>query len=623
MSKQRIIFVADFFAKDLTGGAELTSQALIDSVPEDFELVQTYSRKVNTNLIEEEKDSFWIFTNFSGMDYNLIPIIAANIDYSIIEYDYKFCKYRSVEKHFAIEGEECNCHEEKIGMVMSAFFLSAKNIWFMSEKQQSIWLDRFQFLENTENIVLSSVFQEEFFAKIKKLKESEIDRSGWLVFDSSSWVKGTEDSENYCIEKGLEYKKIKDLPYDDFLMELRKSEGVVYLPPGGDTCPRMIIEAKLLGCKLVINENVQHSKEIWFDTKSEYDTLAYLFSARERFWNGISQSCNWKPKISGYTTVYNCIEHEYPWEKCIESMLGFCDEVVVVDSGSEDGTWEKLLEMKEKDSRIIANQNKIDWNHPRFAYHSDGMQKAYARSLCTGDFCWQMDSDEFVLPKSFESIRGFAKRFPKLAELVALPVIEFWGGYEKVRVDTNPWKWRFSRNKDYITHGIPKELQLFDENGDMYTAPGSDTCDYVHKETSERIPFVAFYSEEVELHRRKALLGDNDSLEIFSKWMQNASDNIPSVYHMSWFDLERKIKLYKKYWTKFWQSQHNKKIEDTAESNMFFDKPWSDVDDLEIKVLADKLSKDMGGWIFHQKIDWDAKTPSVKINHGAKEYIES
>ena len=39
--------------------------------------------------------------------------------------------------------------------------------------------------------------------------------------------------------------------------------------------------------------------------------------------------------------------------------------------------------------------------------------------------------------------------------------------------------------------------------------------------------------------------------------------------------------------------------------------------------IADKLSKDMGGWIFHQKIDWDAKTPSVKINHGAKEYIES
>ena len=251
------------------------------------------------------------------------------------------------------------------------------------------------------------------------------------------------------------------------------------------------------------------------------------------------------------------------------------------------------------------------------------MQKAYARSFCTGDFCWQMDSDEFVLPKDFEKIKALIKRFPKLSELVALPVVEFWGSFEKVRVDINPWKWRVSRNKPYITHGIPKELQRFDENGDMYTAPGSDTCDYIHTETSDRIPFIAYYSEEVELLRRKAISGDKESLGKYENWYNDVAESVPTIYHMSWFDIERKIKLYKTFWTKFWLSQYNVPIEDTPENNMFFNKSWEEVSDLEIKELANKLAKEMGGWIFHSKINWAAQTPSIKINHECEDYLDN
>ena len=52
---------------------------------------------------------------------------------------------------------------------------------------------------------------------------------------------------------------------------------------------------------------------------------------------------------------------------------------------------------------------------------------------------------------------------------------------------------------------------------------------------------------------------------------------------------------------------------------MFFDKPWSDVTEEEIKNLAQKLSKETGGHIFHTKIDWDRKTPSLKLNIAGKE----
>ena len=63
-------------------------------------------------------------------------------------------------------------------------------------------------------------------------------------------------------------------------------------------------------------------------------------------------------------------------------------------------------------------------------------------------------------------IKNLASKIPQTIDLVCLPVIEFWGDKGKVRIDVNPWKWRLSRNRPHITHGIPKDLRRFDEEGE-------------------------------------------------------------------------------------------------------------------------------------------------------------
>lgn len=46
-----------------------------------------------------------------------------------------------------------------------------------------------------------------------------------------------------------------------------------------------------------------------------------------------------KPKgLSGFVVAKNCIERDYCLPECIASMLNVCDEVVVGDMGSDDGT---------------------------------------------------------------------------------------------------------------------------------------------------------------------------------------------------------------------------------------------------------------------------------------------
>ena len=609
-----IVFVADLFMEDYVGGAELTTEALIAS--SDLKVQKLHSQHVTMECLEQGISKHWIFGNFSQLNPELIPSIIGNISYSVLEYDYKFCAFRSIEKHLMETGDECGCHNDLHGKMISSFFHAAKTIWWMSEEQEKRYLTRFPFLELNDRVVLSSVFDESFFAAVKALNDQNKDaeRKGWIILGSDSWIKGASDAKAYCEKNNLEYEMLWGLPYPDVLRKLATARGFVYLPRGGDTCPRMVIEAKLLGCEVVLNDHVQHKDEEWFNS-TELDLLSYLYAARNRFWTSIKHVMNYRPTISGYTTVRNGNDMGYPWQACIESMLGFCDEVIVMDGGSSDGTWQDIqaLATAQEDGRIKVHQHIVSEEDPSFAYESDGKLKARARDLCTMEYCWQMDADEIVHEDDYQKIISVLRNFPKLIDIIALPIIEYWGSKEKVRVDVNPWKWRVSKNLPHITQGIPAELRRFDEDGNEYTALGSDTCDYVHKETHERLPVASFYTQDVHNIRIAALEGSSGALSSYNVWFNNVVEQLPTIHHYSWYDISTKIKQYKKHWAKFWKSQYRLDAEDIADNNVMFNKAWKDVTDEDIEELASQLANKMGGWIFHDKIDFSKPTPHVSI----------
>ena len=180
-------------------------------------------------------------------------------------------------------------------------------------------------------------------------------------------------------------------------------------------------------------------------------------------------------------------------------------------------------------------------------------------------------------------------------------------------MDVNPWKWRLSKNLDHITHGIPADLRKTDSDGNLYAAPGTDGCDYVHAETFERIPHTTFYTEDVHNVRVAALSGVAEAKESYEKYFNHLIEILPGVHHYSWYDLERKIKTYKTYWQKHWESLYDIEQEDTAENNMFFEKPWSEVTDDEISDMADQLKSEMGGWVFHSRVDFTKPTKHIQV----------
>lgn len=606
----KVVFVADMFVEDYVGGAELTTQALIDSA--DVKVFKVHSKDVSMSVLQQGADRFWVFGNATQLDARLLPTIVGNLRYSILEYDYKYCILRSPEKHAATTGKPCDCSQQPHGKLISSFYHGAKALWWMSSRQMQRYLQEFPFLSQNDNVVLSSVFDRGTLDLLKTLRKEPNDRSDeWIVLGSSSWVKGADEALQWCVDNGKRHAVIWNVPYPSLLEQLSSARGFAYLPRGGDTCPRMVIEAKLLGCELHINGNVQHADEPWFATDDPQVTFDHLARAPATFWDATKRAMEQTPSISGYVTAYDCIRQQYPLKQCIDSMLQFCDEVCVVDGGSTDGTWETLEALVATDDRVKAKQVVRDWSskrHPVF----DGMQKAEARKMCTKEFCWQIDADEVVHEDDAQKVREMCARMPKGVELVALPVIEYWGGPDKVRMDVQPWKWRLSRNLPHITHGIPVELRRTDSEGRAYAAVGTDGCDVIDTTTGERVPFVGFYTPAVEEARQRAVSGDPQAQRDYEAWFNDTVASIPCVFHYSWYDLPRKMRLYRDYWQNHWNALWDKDDSDTAENNMMFGVPWSEVTDEMIEARAKLMKERLGGWIWHRQWDGKQATPHIR-----------
>jgi hypothetical protein len=282
--KIEIVFACDFFIQDVIGGAELSTDALIKSSP--YKTYQIRSNQLTKDLILKNKEKYWVFGNFANLDFKLIPSISENLKYQVLEYDYKLCKYRSIEKHEFFEKTTCNCHNTQLAKMIENFFGLAEKVWWMSKNQLEFQASKLPNLKQFNNEVLSSVFDEKTLETISELRNKNSNRIGTLVFDSDNWLKGTNESINWCKANNVEFNLIKNATYIDMLKTMRSHETLVYLPNAKDTCPRMVIEAKLLGCELVLNDNVQHRDESWFN-ESHDGMMTYLKNRTQIFWDSL------------------------------------------------------------------------------------------------------------------------------------------------------------------------------------------------------------------------------------------------------------------------------------------------------------------------------------------------
>lgn len=357
-----IIFVSDAFSEQYRGGGELTTDAIIAASL--FPVNKVLSRDVSLELMEEYKKAYWIFGNFSGLDSPRLMYAIKNLNYSVIEYDYKYCKFRSSKKHIAAEGK-CDCSSSYAGKLVASFLGKSDRVFWMSNGQKETYEAIYPFLKK-KSFVLSSVFTDETLQWITSLNTNKKNNK-WVILNSPSWIKGTEDSITFAKENNLEYELVWGLEYHDLLKKLAESKGLIFQPKGLDTCPRLTIEAKLLDCELILNNNVQHKDEPWFIEKSKI--IPYLKSRPIVFWEEITLKAHKNLNISlvkdqkdnNFKIIVPFYNAERWLSKCINSLklqknTNF--ECYLIDDMSTDKSATEVKKHIKGDDRFVLIENK-------------------------------------------------------------------------------------------------------------------------------------------------------------------------------------------------------------------------------------------------------------------------
>lgn len=288
----QVVFVSDLFESDYAGGAELTSEALLlaDSAPQHF--FRVHSHSLTVEMLEKNREKKWIIANFTQCDVSVLKFLpSSGIDYTLIEYDYKMCVYRSEVMHKMQTGKECDCPESNHGPIIELLHKNARNIFWMSENQRNHFHSRMPALKGQEdkNIILSSVFKEKDLSLLLALGQNrkyakKLPIDFWAVQNSQNWIKGTKETMEACNKEGKATRLLGNMPYPEFLKTLSTCHGLVFRPLDKDTCPRVVIEAKIIGLDLSLNDNVQHKDEPWFQGTPE-EVVAYLRGRASFFWS--------------------------------------------------------------------------------------------------------------------------------------------------------------------------------------------------------------------------------------------------------------------------------------------------------------------------------------------------
>lgn len=288
-----LVVVADMFAENFTGGAELTLEAILEACPVRYFKVR--SAAVTPEIVEAGKDIPWLLGNIAQLNKTALIEIARTARFSRIECDYLYCGFRSSHLHKLQTGLDCDCHIQEQGRFVQGLYKRAQQVHFMSVGQREEYFRLFPKMRDwpAEKLrVQGSTFTEERLGFIEGLyqKRQEIASSSAVgafpamaVLGGGSWIKNQEETEAYCKKHGFPYKVIGGLPPEDFLKELATCAGLIFHPKGFDTNPRVTIEAKLLGLALDLNENVQQQHEPWFAGSRE-DTMNHQQGLAAKFW---------------------------------------------------------------------------------------------------------------------------------------------------------------------------------------------------------------------------------------------------------------------------------------------------------------------------------------------------
>ena len=275
----KIILISDFFIDDFVGGAALNDEEIFKLLSKRFDVYKIKSRYLYEGFIQENLDSFFIISNFFGINPELRSLIQENCKYILYCHDYKFVQHTNpaLYPNFQVSPNE---------LINLDFHWKAHRIICQTKFQKDIYDRNIHRPLKTINFS-GNLWSDTHLEFIESLSHNKKNNK-YAIVDSPYPQKGTTSSIEFCQDNDLEFEVIKNPDYESFLQTLSQYSGLAFHPSTPETCCRLVLEAKMLGLKVETNKLIGASYEDWYCLNGK-DLINKMKHKRETFADFISQ----------------------------------------------------------------------------------------------------------------------------------------------------------------------------------------------------------------------------------------------------------------------------------------------------------------------------------------------
>lgn len=266
-----VIYISDFFVDQIAGGGELVDDCLMKHLTSrGFSISKVNSQKVSLDFLEKNKDSFFIISNFVGLNQQSKDFLQ-NCRYIIYEHDHKYIIERNPSHYpdFVVPPNRlCNL----------SFYRSAQAVVCQSKLHAEVLRKNIK----SSNIVSAgcTLWSKEHLEILRKHLNTEKTEKA-AVLDSTNQVKGTFQAIEHCKRKNIDYELIKSPDYDEFIGQLASKSSLVFFSQVLESFCRLVVEARILDCKLVTNKMNGCTSEDWFKASKGVKLLEYVENKQE------------------------------------------------------------------------------------------------------------------------------------------------------------------------------------------------------------------------------------------------------------------------------------------------------------------------------------------------------
>lgn len=311
---KKIVFISDFFAKHVNGGAEICDDVLIQELKNKTKVAMFQCHEFGLKHLDFylNYDYNFIISNFANLSKEVMKRLETIGDrYIIIEHDHKYLKNRNPSNF-----KDFKAPEQFI--INKSFYSSAKKVFCQSEKHRSVIYQNLK-IDNLVSLSCSLWSKDQLDLMRDSITEKN-DRA--YVMNDKNPIKGVEKSIKLCDSKGIPYDVIDKLPYDEFIKKLAKYDKFVFFPKTLETFSRVILEARMLGCKLVTNNLNSCTYEPWFKDYKGEALIDFVDKQRDVVVEKIVDCLNEEKELKegDITVILNCYRRPYNLKMQVKSL---------------------------------------------------------------------------------------------------------------------------------------------------------------------------------------------------------------------------------------------------------------------------------------------------------------